>query len=511
MSKSSKFSLLFSGLLAVSVVVLRIILNGWVDFLWYPLVAAVVLFVFALFRDWRLMLEFFTLKTTKHGMNMGALILTMVVFLIAVNFLAVTKEKKWDWTSEGLNSLSEQSVKAVGGLKVDTDFVLLYRKGENDEATRRTVTELMERYMAASPKVHLKMYNALERPDLAQKYEYSSGPYGFFVAQEAADGRPERHMKIEVPSEEEITRTLMRFAREKKKNIYFVSGHGEADIGQVGQDSISQFKGDLETSYEVKKLELSKDPKVPSDADAVIIAGPSQSYLPSEIEALRTFAKNGGHLFIAIDPGTNHGLASLAKTFGVEFQNNYVLDPRATIPGAGNIAALGHEFSKTNAATKPLQNGFAVFLIASSLKKAPDAPKEFKLDELVKTDELPIATNKLENDSSVQIPGPHILAISSVGKLNGSDKEFDVVVVGDSDFFRDKLYRSNLNRDFAMNVVSSLAKDTDLVSIRPKMPKGTKLEMTRTQLMIVLFGFLLPVPIVMFFTSGLLWWRRKAA
>ncbi|MBK7890823.1 MAG: hypothetical protein IPJ84_08255 [Bdellovibrionales bacterium] len=62
-----------------------------------------------------------------------------------------------------------------------------------------------------------------------------------------------------------------------------------------------------------------------------------------------------------------------------------------------------------------------------------------------------------------------------------------------------------------MNSVSKFGKDSELVSIRPKTPKGTQLSMTRTQLMIVLFGFLLPVPILMFFTSGLLWWRRKAA
>ncbi len=515
MSKMSKISLLFAGLFAVAVVVIRIILNGWVPAMWAPLGIAIVLFAFAVVRDWRLMIEFFTLKTTKHGMNMGALILTVFVLLVAVNFLAVAREKKWDWTSEGLNSLSAQSVQVVQNLSADTDIVLLYRKSENDETTRRQVTDLATLYMTASPKIHLKVYNALERPDLAQQYGYVSGPYAIYLVQRPTAQEPTgtvpRHMKVDQPTEEEMTRTLLRFSREKKKIIYFVVGHGEHDISLLGQESISQFKSDLELSYEVKKLELFKDPKVPDDADLVIIAGPRQAYLASEVEAIRDYAKRGGHLMIALDPDAQHGLAPLTKTFGIEYLGNYVLDPRAMIPGAGNIAALGNEFSKEAAATKPMQSGFTVFLIASGLKKSADAPKDFILDEIVKSDGVPIATDRLASNPTRQAPGPHALAILSKGKIAGSEKEFEVIVFGDSDFFRDSLYRQNLNRDLAMNSVSSLAKDIDLISIRPKTPKGTKLEMTRTQLMIVLFGFLLPVPILMFFTSGVLWWRRKSA
>jgi ABC-type uncharacterized transport system involved in gliding motility auxiliary subunit len=497
MSKLSKISLLLSGLFAVSVVVTRIILNGWVGGMWAPLGLAIALFTFAVIRDWRLMLEFFTLKTTKHGMNMGALILTMLVLLVAVNFLAVTKEKKWDWTSEGLNSLSEQSVKAVESLKADTELVLLYRKGESDEQIRRQVQDVAALYTAASAKLQLKMYNALQRPDLAKAYEYSSGPYAIYLVQKNPQGGSDRHMKVEQPTEEEITRTLLRFARDKKKVVYFVSGHGEHDLNLKGPDSISQFKTDLELSYDVKALELFKDPKVPDDADLVVIAGPRQGYLPTEVEALRSYAKRGGRIF--------------AKSFGIEFQNNFVLDPRAMIPGAGNIAAIGNEFSATAEATRPLRNGFTLFLVASALKRAPDVPKLITLDELVKSDELPIATDELTNSPKVRAKGPHTLAMLATGKFEESDKEFQVIIAGDGDFLKDNLYRNNLNRDFAMNAVSSLAKDMDLVSIRPKAPKGTQLTMTRPQLMIVLFGFLLPVPILMFFTSGLLWWRRKAA
>jgi hypothetical protein len=116
MQKLSRFALLFSGLFAVAVVVARIILGGWHEAMWVPLGLSVFFFFFGVFTNWRMMLDFFMLKTTKHGMNMGVLILTFLVLLVVVNFLAVSQDKKWDFTSEGLNSLSEQSIKAVQSL-----------------------------------------------------------------------------------------------------------------------------------------------------------------------------------------------------------------------------------------------------------------------------------------------------------------------------------------------------------------------------------------------------------
>lgn len=507
MSKASKFSFLFSGLFAVAVVVARLILNGWEPFMWVPLGLSLALFVFAIVYDAAFLLEFLTMRTTKHGMNMGGLILTVVVLLVAINIVAVTNEKKWDWTTEGLNSLSEQSLKAVESLSADTELVLLYRKGQGDDQVRRQVQDLAQLYMNASKKLSLKMFNAYERVDWTSKLEYkdADGPFALYLVQ------GDRHLKVDQPSEEEMTRTLLRLSRSKKKHVYVVAGHGEMALTSTGPQSISDFKRDLELSYDVKSLELFKDPKIPEDAELVIVVGPKLQFLAPEIEALRSYAKRGGKLFFGLDPDGKHGLAGLLKAFGIEYQNDFVLDPRAMIPGAGNIAAIGSEFSTTAEATKPLRDGFTLFLVASALKRAPDASKDFIIDEILRTDETPIATPTLVNNPTVRVKGPHILGMQSKGKLDGSEKEFEVIVYGDGDFVRDDLYRKNLNRDLAMNSVSSLAKDSDLVSIRPKSPKGTTLTMTNTQLMIVLFGFLLPVPILLFFTSGLLWWRRKAA
>lgn len=513
MNKFSKVSLLLAGLFLVATLVAQLILGVWLPVMWAPIAIAIGLAAFALFREGQLVIDFLTMKTTKHGMNMGVLILTVIAGLVAVNFIAVTQDKKFDFTSDRLNSLSEQSEKVVGTLKEPIRLVLLYRGDQVDGRAKRIVQELGGKYEAVSTLFKTETYNALQHPDLAQKYEFNrgSGPIALYVV------KGEKFLKVntpgDMPTEEEVTRTLVRMTKEKKKKIYFTSGHGEHSLDfQPGGEAIGLLKADLEVSYEISRLELFKDAAVPQDANLVVVAGPKQRFLQAESDALRDFAARGGALFFAIDPDSDHGLASLLKVFGLEYANNYVLDPRAMIPGMGTVAALGVDFSRLSDVTQPLKDGYTLFLIASGLSRAPDASKDFAIDELVKSHGQALAVEALVEQPKSRKKGPHVLAMSSKGKLKAdAPAEFNVIAVGDSDFLVDQFYRNNLNRDFAMNIMSGLAKDTDLITIRPKTPKGTRLEMTQSQLMILLFGFLLPLPLAMLFASGLLWWRRKSA
>lgn len=127
MSRWAKVSWLLCGLSVLILVAVRFILGGWANFLYVPLAVLVVSFGLALALDWKFYLEFFTLRTTKHGMNMGVLIILVVALLAAVNMISVRFNKSFDLTSEKLNSLSDQSGKVIGDLKENLGIVVFYR------------------------------------------------------------------------------------------------------------------------------------------------------------------------------------------------------------------------------------------------------------------------------------------------------------------------------------------------------------------------------------------------
>jgi ABC-type uncharacterized transport system involved in gliding motility auxiliary subunit len=210
-SKAGKFLFSFAVLFFLGLLGFRYVYGGWQNSMWVPLGLSVALFIAGVFKDWRAIRDFFAMRTTKHGLNVGALIIIALVGLACVNFLAVRYEKKFDWTSEKLNSLSDQSIKAARGLKADTEFTLLYRNDQSQgESVQRAVQDLLSMYQNVAPKLKYSAYNALQHPELAKKFEYTTGSYAFFVAQ------GETHVRIDQPTEEGVTRALLKLGHEKK-------------------------------------------------------------------------------------------------------------------------------------------------------------------------------------------------------------------------------------------------------------------------------------------------------
>ena len=549
MKKLSKWSFFFAGVMIVGLAIARLVFNSWMPFMWGPLAASVILIVGALVSDFQLVLSFLTMRTTKHGMNMGVLILVALVGVVAINFIAVRNDKKFDWTTEKLNSLSEQSVKAAKALTEKVEIVLLINKlSEQNQGVKFRVKQIADMYRNESSQIDYKMLSAVEDPGLAKKYEFTSGEFQVLMV------KGEKHVKVDnPPGEENFTKALVKLGRNTKQTIYFTQGHGERGLDVKSPEGLSAasglgFKDDLENLYNLKTLNLVNDATVPNDAAAVVIVGPKTEFLDSELTALRTYARKGGRFFIAIDPATRHNLANLTKTFGVEFKNTIVLDPAASVPGQGPIAALGMSFDKGNEITRDFPvAGFSIFLLASPLQRAVDAPKDFEISELVKTSERAVAADGLEGNSRIVGKGPLVVAMSVKGKLPtvaasaesagskvakqllaqdaaakkaqdeakaveaGESKEFHAVIVGDSDFVSSMLFGQQLNRDLAMNAMASLTKDSEVISIRPKTPKGTSLNLTREKLLGVIFGFVVPLPILLMLTGSIIWWRRRTA
>lgn len=508
MSKAGKVLFVFSWVAFFLLGAARLVYGGWHDSFWVPLALWLGLFAGFIWVDRRFLRDLLAMRTTKHGMNMGALIVIALVALVCLNFLASRYEKKFDWTMDKFNSLSEQSIKAAQALKADTELILVYKKDEQNPNPDRIAGALAEMYRNASSQIRFSAYDGLVRPDMAKKIDFTFGPYAFYAVQ------GDKKAKIDPLSEEGITRALIKLGREKKKTIYFSRGHGELLLDDKDASGLSTLKSDLDVTYEVKSFALFETGyKVPDDADAVAVIGPKQQYLENELQALRDYAKRGGHLLIAIDPGMKHNLALLTKFFGVEFDNDYVLDLRARAFKNAPTLVLGSDFPKGSEITGAIVqtgNAFALFDLVASLKKSPDAPVGFEIAPLVRADQSTATVAELSERIEYKANGPHTVAMSIKGKLANDGKEMMAVIVGDSDFISNRLILNNLNRDLIGNSFAWLTNDKDLITIRPREPRGTKLVMPSGTY--VLWGLvMLMIPVSLFITAFTFWWRRRTA
>jgi len=508
--------LLFIGLLLLvfALVAFRALTGQLMPFVWVLFGCAGACILGAIFKDIKFFIDLAGQRTTKHGLNLGALVIIVLVIVVLINFIGYKNPKKFDFTKEGLHSLSDQTKNILKGLDSDLEVKAYFVDNQNEGASEKAkFKDVAELYTAQSSKVKVVYINPIKSPEKAKADNITAA--GTVLLKYKG-----RTSKFEDLTEQGFTNSIIKITHEKNKIVYFVTGHGERDPEGTGPTEIQEFKKELsDSSYDVQTLSFAEKQKVPDDAALVIVAGPKQAYFEPEIEALKDYLYNGGKLFIALDPGTKTNLGKLTHDVGIEFSNNYILDPFGQLVGGGGATAVGMEYSKTSDITKGFSKNMTVFHIASPLKTSKDKPAAITTDDIVKSSpasfsKTDIKEGEVKFNPAKDEKGPLTIVESAQGKLpdvpgKPPAKDFQVVVAGDSDFLTNQLLNFQLNHDLALNAVSFLASDKDLVSIRPKQSEGSSLAMTQVQSTVLFYGLVWILPLAIFFTGGTFWYRRR--
>ena len=107
--------------------------------------------------------EWMKTRQTRYTAYAGVYILVILAVLVAINFLANRYPKSYDSTSNKQFSLSDQTIKVVGNLKSDVKITYF------DESPRfAQARDLLDRYSALSPKLHLEFIDPTKKPQQAK-------------------------------------------------------------------------------------------------------------------------------------------------------------------------------------------------------------------------------------------------------------------------------------------------------------------------------------------------------
>jgi ABC-type uncharacterized transport system involved in gliding motility auxiliary subunit len=103
-------------------------------------------------------------RQAKYGTYAAVYTLVIIAVLFAINFLANRYTKSWDSTANKQFSLADQTKKVVGGLKNDVTINYF------DKATQfPQARDLLDRYSALSPKLHVNFYDPDKKPQIAKQ------------------------------------------------------------------------------------------------------------------------------------------------------------------------------------------------------------------------------------------------------------------------------------------------------------------------------------------------------
>lgn len=513
------------GWLGVALVVVAVALRfarpelGWHQYL--AMAGLVVTALYAL-SQWRDIGRSFQGKNVKYGSIAASSVVLGLGIIVAVNYIASRQNKRWDLTANKQFSLSDQTKQILRDLKKPVEIRAYYETTREQELRDR-----LGEYEYASSQVKVKYIDALKKPLEAQADKITQVPT--LVVE--YDGRTER---ANGPDEQTVTNALKKIIEGQVKKVYFVQGHSEHDTvasDAMGYSQVAQaLTGD---NFEVAKLTLAQEGKVPDDATVVIVGGPKFDYLAGEVDALRAFLKRGGKLQLLLDPPDRvdapplTNLIALAKEWGIEVGVNLVVDTSGlgrliganeSVPIAMPVQhAITNQFGGMTAfplarSVTPIEGGADGKVAQKFLETSPRSWAESDLKTLFTTQKTELNADKgdlagpVPIAAAVSAPAPDAPAPATP---DAPKPEARLVVVGDSDFIANRFLNAAGNRDMFLNQENWLAQQESLIAIRPRDPADQRITLTQDQGTRIFWITIVIIPGLLFANAVRVWWKRR--
>jgi ABC-type uncharacterized transport system involved in gliding motility auxiliary subunit len=470
-------------------------------------------------------------RQVRAGSYSGLYIVVFVAILVALNYLADQYNKTFDATKDQLYSLSDQTHKILDNLENDVT-IYYFDRARSFPAAKNSLV----RYENASNRVTVKYIDPESDVGTAQTMNVRN--FGTVMVEMGANRE-----EASTTGEEEVTNAIIKLLKGGDKKACIVTGHGEADPANSEQDGFSIAQGEIQNAnYGTETVSLAQTGEVPTDCTVVVVAGPSAGYFEPEVAALRNYVNGGGRLLLMLD-GTveeesSQALIQLAAEWGVKVGSDIVIDlsPVGQLFGGGPLTPLIAEYDTVHAITKVMGNVASLFPMTRSVVEE-GASGGWTVTELMKTTEssfsttdFEIADGELVRKPQAETPGPINVAATATMDLpddapepaegeaeeneaipadEEESKQARVVVTGSSRFARNSFVGRGGNADLFLNMLSWLSSDEDLISIRPKDPANTPMDITESQMRWLLFGLVLGLPLAIVVAGVRSWWVRR--
>jgi ABC-type uncharacterized transport system involved in gliding motility auxiliary subunit len=365
-------------------------------------------------------------------------------------------------------------------------------------------------------------------------FEYKDRAPRFVKQDDLYDLNPMTGAAGAFKGEQQFTAAIISLVEGKVSKVYFTEGHGEhavqdsstpAGYGLVGESLKNE-------NVEADDLNLGEKGEVPTDADAVVIAGPTIAFSQIEIDALDHYLASNGKLLVLLDPYVVSGLDKLLSKYGLKYEDDLVLYRAMTASGVQMtlpLAAIYQGGFSSHPITAKFAQANLQLLIqdARSLTLLPDERGEAdpKVQFLLQTDEsawgwtnkegtVPADPKQLTFNKTTDISGPVTIAAAyDGGEMTDPDSKATVtatriVAFGSSKFIENDNAEAVGSNLFA-NSLDWLVKKNAVLDISPKKPQEYGVSLSPMQFRTVLWCALGFIPGAALALGIFTWFSRR--
>ena len=469
-------------------------------------------------------------RKTAIGANVTVMVLLAVFISGMANYVGARHYHRFDVTHVKIYSLSDQTKSLLKNLLQPVKMTVFFQP---THALYSSLKELLKEYQFYGGKkvtvefvdpardyAHAKMLAEKYKIDDMNVVIFESGDRNKYIsAQDIAEYDYQRYFgaspKLKAfKGEEGFTSAILSVTEERKPVLYFLTAHGEKDIGKTdpsgGYSEVAKILG--RANFDVQQLSLVQEGKVSKEADLVVIAGPTVALAESEIHELATYLEGGGKLLMMMDPLTEPGVEGFLKERGIELGNDIVVDPAKKLPFISPANLFVGEYGH-HPITEKMHGLATLFPLVRSVSEAKNPPAGYSVVGLANTTPYGWGETKT-GDTAFQFnegedkKGPVSIAVAVEKKLEGG-KITRMVVIGDSDFISNSQVGNLGNKDFFLNIIHWLVQQEKKIAIGPKIPEQVNLNLNAVQMSQIFWQTIVGLPLLTLVFGGTVLWRRR--
>jgi len=291
-----------------------------------------------------------------------------VALAVNVNLLAARFYERWDYTREGLYTLSEPTLRTLHSLGDTVEVILLLSRSDPLNASLR---QLLTAYSAETERLRVRLLDPDQHPAefsaIQQKYGIvtaktedgqavtdaslviAQGERHWFVTSEELVRLDPDGEHVRPALEQALTEGIANVLRREKALVCFSRGHREQGLYDAGPEGLGELRARIEkNNLLVEERELGDRAAANLEGCRVlIVAGPRLPFGANEAEAIVQAARGGMSVFALLSPMMSEsarvipsGLEPLAALAEAELGANLVLetDAKSRIPrGIGEV------------------------------------------------------------------------------------------------------------------------------------------------------------------------------
>ncbi len=451
--------------------------------------------------------------------RLSALIITisLIAGVLFLNLIASELDFRIDTTRDSLYSLSSQSKDILD--RLDEEVLIVHFYIQNDPRYTPTL-ELLRDYQRNSPYVSVELYDINSNPSVADRYNVRF--QGTTIIRKG-----DRMTEVYGSDEVSISNGIYQLLHQSDKKIYFTGGHGEFDIlSRVSEDHLElegeedrpvflhqrqgmlMLKETLELmNFEVEKLFLQQEGRVPDDADLLVIASPIEPFLPMEINAIRQFLGRGGNLLVTLRPFLDGGLSSLLHDFGIHPQNNMVIDFGNHFWNDAMAPAVGSYEDHVITQEMPL----TFFPGIQEIQLADPLPSNLNAMILFSSTEQSVTVqsqSEIEDLQSRSI-APRSYSLMAVAEVDQEQFSNRLAVIGSGGFATNEYLNYLGNRRLISNTINWLLAEEVLLDLEPATYELPVINLTNRQLRNTFMISSLLIPSLFMLAGFFIWVKRR--